>query len=109
MHLQVVFVVLFSVCCAVSVLSCVDIIRSFMAKNLKFYVLLFRTSLRECKKKKASGDNNGLSQIPSREENEIKQEELAVVHLFYLLPSTVYMLVFVHPEMTLSDGLDVKI
>ena len=39
----------------------------------KFYILLFWSSLRE-HEKKARGNNNGVSQIPSREENELKQE-----------------------------------
>ena len=71
-----------------------------------FYVLLFVTSLTDVvrAREKARGDTNGISQIPSEEEEEeeIKQEYLAVARLFLppsnlLLPSTVYILLGTSP------------
>ena len=67
---------MYSVCRSVIGLSCVDVIQSFT------YVLrvIILTSLndvvreRERERQKASGDTNGLSQIPSKKEK--KKEEI---------------------------------
>ena len=58
MHLHIMFV-LYSVCCSVSVLSCVDVIQSFM--NILRAVNLDVTKRRG---ERARGDTNVLSQIP---------------------------------------------
>ena len=57
------FVLLYSVCRSVSVLSCVDIIQSFM--YVLHVVILDVTKRRGVRaQEKARGDTNGLSQIP---------------------------------------------
>ena len=61
MHLPIMFVLLYSVCCSVSVLSCVDVIQSFM--NILRVVNLDVTKRRG---ERARGDTNGLSQIPQK-------------------------------------------
>ena len=95
-HLQTVFVSLYFVCRSVSVLSCVDVIHSFM--YFLHVVILYITGRRgKTAREKASSNTNGLSQIYTiNKRNEIKQEPLAVAHLLLLtsnqlLPLTVYI------------------
>ena len=65
-HLHIVFV-LYSVCHSISVLSCVDIIQSFMYV-LRVVILVVTKRHGERAREKARGGTNGLSQIPSRKE-----------------------------------------
>ena len=70
-HLHIVFVLLCSVCRSVSVLSCVDVIRSFT------YVLrvVIWTSLKDVGReheRKREAITNGLSHVPSKRTEEIK-------------------------------------
>ena len=92
-----VLVLFYSVCCSVSVRSCVDIIQSFMyVLHITVLLVTERHGARE--QEKMRGDTNGLLQIPSNNTNkrEIKQEPLVVACLLLptsnlLLPSTVYI------------------
>ena len=73
--MHVAFVLLYSVCCSVSILLCVDIIQSFT------YVLCVanldvtkRHGVRA--RGKVRGNTNGLSQIPLKKEKEEEEIKL---------------------------------
>ena len=96
MQMHIVIVLLYSVCCSVSVLSCVDVIRSF-TYVLRAVILDVTKRCGERTREKARGNTSSLSQIPP-EKKRIKQEFLAVVRLLLptfnlLFPSTVQYIV----------------
>ena len=74
MHLHIVFVLLYSVCCSVSILLCVDVIQSFT------YVLCVvnldvtkRHGVRA--RGKVTGDTNSFSQIPLKKKKKEEEEK----------------------------------
>ena len=65
MYLHIVFVLLYSACRSVSILSCVDVIQSFAyVSRVVISDVTKRRGVRA--REKARGDTNGLSQIPSK-------------------------------------------
>ena len=103
-HLHIVFVLLYSVCRSVSVLSCVDIIESFT------YVL--RVVILDVTERRGVRESERRYQQPlaytikkrkvKKKEEEIKREYLAVARLLLLLPTsnlllplTVYIIILI--------------
>ena len=99
MHLNIVFVLLYSVCRSVNGLSCVDVIQ-YSTYLLRAVVLDVTKRRGERVREKVRGDTNGLLQIPSKKKKKKREEFLAVAPLLLptsnlLLPSTVYMYIYI--------------
>ena len=74
MHLHIVFVLLYSACRSVCVLSCVDVIQSFTyVSRVVISDVTKRRGVRA--REKARSDTNGLSQIPSKKEEKRRRNK----------------------------------